>query len=342
MNDKDFLDGIYKKYNNQETLNDKFYRQKLNKRNHVPLYIVAVCIFAIAITSSIGFADNYLNFFNKSGTATVKINEIEMAIKDNYIQNVDMEYCKSKKIGVKVDSISMDNTRLYIVLDFKFDKSLQENFDDLIIQDMLITDDNDDLIFCNKFKIYENYCNDNNIDITQKTIFKTSFKTNLIEKTHNTAKYIYYFNTEDSFPESKKININFHKLKLLNYSTNFSNNKVINGNWKIELNLEDSFYNKKSTIYTSENIDDMNDIFLNINNITTTLVFNKNSDYNIEDVYIIDEDNKKYVMRNINISDSGKITINFDLINNINFNTLTLHIKTNNFEKDIILNRKQD
>ncbi len=345
MNNKEFLDGIYKKYNDPKTLDDKFYRKKINNKNHVPLYLVIICVFVIAISSSIGFADNYLNFFNKSGTATVKTNEMEMAIKDNYIQNVDMKYCKSSKVGVKVDSISMDSNKLYIVFNFKFDKSLQDNFDDLIIPNMLITNDNYDLIFSNDVSLYHNFCKENNIDFNKKAIYKIDFKSNLIEKTHDTAKFIYYFNTENSFSKSKEIHIKFNNITLVNYSIKYSNNKennLISGNWNISLNLEDSFYNSKSIIYSTNDINDnIEEVYLNLNSITSTLIFNKKNDFSIEEIYIKDKNNKKYNMQDINISDTGKVIVNLGVIKDINSDSLTLHIKTNTFEKDILLN-KQD
>ena len=58
MNNKEFLDGIYKKYDDPNTVNDKFYRQKIDKKNHVPLYLVIICAFVIAISSSIATCDS--------------------------------------------------------------------------------------------------------------------------------------------------------------------------------------------------------------------------------------------------------------------------------------------
>ncbi len=343
MNNKDFIDAIYKKYNDSETINDKFYKQKIGQKNHVPVYLIIACVCIIAISSSISFADNYLNFFKKSGTATVENNEIEMAIKDNYIQNVDMNYCKSKKVGVKVDSISMDSNRLYIVLNFQFDKSLQDNFDNFLFQDILITDDNNNLIFSFDNKIYQDFCKKHNIDITQKKIYKTSFSYNIIHKSKKNATYIYYFNTDDIFPKSKKLCIFFNSLILLSGSEDHSNlaaNKVINGKWNLELNIKDSFYNRKSTLYTNKLDENLGEINLSINNITSTLVFNNSTNFQIEDIYIKDEKNNKYNMQNFYALKKDKITSDFDLPQDIKDSSLILHIKTNIFEKDIILKKE--
>ena len=253
MNNKEFLDNIYKKYNDPETLKDKFYSQKLYKKNHTILYIVIIFCVAILFSSSIGFADNYFNFFSKSGTGTVIKNEMDKALNENYIKNVNMKYCKSNGVSVKVDSISMDSSKLYILLDFKFDKKIKDSFDNILIEDMIITDENNNLIYSYNEKTYEEYYNDSDDDNklnknlnNNNNIISSNYTNKLLEKTRNNSKYIYFFESDNKFPKSKKLTINFNTINLINlYLNNSESNKIntINGNWKMDLKLEDSFYN---------------------------------------------------------------------------------------------------
>ena len=59
MNNKDFLDNIYKKYDNVDT-SDKFYRTNVNNKKP-KLQYTFIFLFLIVIASSILYGDNIID-----------------------------------------------------------------------------------------------------------------------------------------------------------------------------------------------------------------------------------------------------------------------------------------
>ena len=345
MNNKEFLDSVYRKYNDKNILSDKFFQQNVlnnNNNNKVISYLIIICT-VLFLSSSIIFADNFIVFTSKNSIGKVIDNGLNTALNNNYIQNVDMRYSKSNGINVKVNSISMDNSNIYILFEFVFNKKMTNNFDDLLIKDLIITDENNNIILCDDNQTIQKFYKENNINNKSKP-YTSKYSNQILEKTNTKVKYLYILNSNKEYPKSKQLNINFKTIYFIENNIKVSNlNELRNkkGNWNIKLNLSESFYNRVPIKYIADNSQYINNLTLLVNDTDSSLSFEKNSEFNLKELYIYDSQNKIYIISesikdNIN-SSTFKINLDLTKYNLSEKNNLTLHIKTDKFEENIAL-----
>ena len=240
MNNKDFLDNIYKKYDNVDT-SDKFYRTNVNNKKP-KLQYTFIFLFLIVIASSILYGDNF--FFNFSSNTEGNVNKNSSTFIEDYnIPSVDMDYKYCKGVGVKISNLYMDENNIYIIFDLKLKKSLLENIHSVEIKDMIITDENSNIIFCRDYETYKNFYNSNNLysknlDFNLNNTLTLKFDTKFIEKNENHIKYLYIFTPTDKYPISKDLYINFNNINL-HTKTFHTNSNIIpkEGSWKFKINL---------------------------------------------------------------------------------------------------------
>lgn len=119
------------------------------KKNKVNIMIKRgiglVACFAI-VFSGIVYAKDieiYLKkIFNNSTEA------IDKAVENGYVQQENMDYTYDKDIGIKVDSLILDDLNLDISFNFETKK---ENIKSIRFKDFIITNDNDKVVFSNEF-----------------------------------------------------------------------------------------------------------------------------------------------------------------------------------------------
>lgn len=315
---------IYNYYSNirvPEKINNiskKMPTTSIYRKNKIIWKISTVCaIFLMICTVTFG-KDLYLYILN----SFAKTHEgIITAINNDYYADINMEYINSDKTQLKVDYILMDDFNLVLAFNIKSD--INTNIDKLKFNDMIITDENNNLIFCDDIDTYEKYCKKTNKEIT--TIPKSSFSDNgygieTIEKNKNEIKILYKLYSSQ-FPTSKELNIEIHTIELITDKGNVQKS----GTWKIHIDLPKEFYDREYSYYHVK--DKANQQFdINIENVvvsnTQTIVkYNgktKGYDKSIEgieekfnnllndegtifdEIWIEDENGKKFKMSAIN------------------------------------------
>ena len=118
-------------------------------------FIISISLVVCAYTINESYkAKSSIGYVNKS---------LENAVEGGYIQNIDMNYAYSNKIGAKIDYIVMSDYNLNILFDFDISqaKDMKHAAD---IQDLLIYDENNDIIFCYNQKAYKEFCKKNKLE----------------------------------------------------------------------------------------------------------------------------------------------------------------------------------
>ena len=223
-----------------------------NKHNilSIIIKIVSTIIAFITITVGVVFAKDIYNWiyeiFNPMTTSKGIINMAE----NGYIQNVEMEYIESNGNSIKIENILMDDYNLDIVFNLKT-KNKVESVYDIGISDLIITDENKNLIFCDYSNVdgYEKYCQENNIKYSSKNMNNNysneGYSIEILETQENNVKFIYKMYSSQ-YPKSKKMILQFKKI---NYKSNNESQSEIEGDWNIEIELLEKLYNRETIEY---------------------------------------------------------------------------------------------
>ena len=232
-------------------------KERLKSKGIIPKNLVIVfAILLIAISSFVIAKEIFKHFFLDSS------NGVEEALNDGYVENYELQNNSySNGISVDVESVLMDDYNLAIVFCLKFDNieyvknAYYCNFDNL-----LIMDENNNLIvtkfegkikdskLLNFFDINNNYPGISNGN--ESVHIKSKDDDEIV---------LTYITNSSEFPKSHKLKIITDEISL-HYSEDNLGEKIdtINGDWNIEVDLPEEFYNRRTEVYTLESSNDKN------------------------------------------------------------------------------------
>lgn len=232
-------------------------KERLKSKGIIPKNLVIVfAILLIAISSFVIAKEIIKHFFLDSSDG------VENALNNGYIENYEMkENNYSNGISIEVESVLMDDYNLAIVFCLKFDNieyvknAYYCNFDNL-----LIMDENNNLIvtkFEGKIKDSKllNFFDINN---NYPGISNGNESVHIKSKDDDEIVLTYVTNSSE-FPKSHKLKIITDEISL-HYSEDNLGEKIdtINGDWNIEVDLPEEFYNRRTEVYTLESSNDKN------------------------------------------------------------------------------------
>ena len=242
------------------SIKNALYTDKINKFNIIEIIrkIIITIITLLTVGGGIVFAkeigqflDNIFN--NRKG--------ISSAIDNGYISNTNMKYVESNKLGIKVENILMDDYNFNIK--FNINLSQQDiNIDeinDMDISKMIIYDENNNVLYCNNEEIFDSWSNKNKIDFKIDNFSEKNINSGLNyyinEKIleNNQLNLVYNLSAYNSvYPKSKKIYLDIEKIVF-----NTNNKKICaDGNWNIELDVPEQFYNREAILYKQKETND--------------------------------------------------------------------------------------
>lgn len=216
---------------------------------------IMTLIAGLIVTASVVFAKDISNWiYNIFNPDTTSKGIIKMA-QTGYLQEVGMEYLESNGNSIKIENIIMDDYNLSIVFNVKTKDKIESAYN-IAIPDLIISDENKNLIFCDYENItgYEKYCEENGIQYSKMNMKNNKtdggYGTEIIEKTENNIKFLYKMYSSN-YPKSKQLRV---KLGTINLNSmpdgNEKNNKEIIGNWDIQIDLLREFYEREVITYT--------------------------------------------------------------------------------------------
>lgn len=261
---------------------------------------ITVCSFLILI-SGIVYATDIKEFVSKY---FYNFNEgVDTAIENGYFDEPEMNYTNSENIDVtvngektnpsdvslKVKDMVMDDHNLVFTIMIKLDKKINiSNIMKIKMDKMLITDENNKIIFCGPNKnIFDEYCKENNLNYEYLKFNDNymcsswGYVINNKNKEENIIEVICNFNNSDmTYPKSKKLNIQLFEILMSENENVYAENKEeeikLDGNWNIQVDVNDIFYNRKVTNYKVKNCNynDINVTEAILNDTCFSLKFN--------------------------------------------------------------------
>lgn len=260
-NDKNFENNIRKifteeikvPYHTKNTIRKTLRQQKEknnNKKKKINIIrsLATACACCILVTGVV-FAKDITNiiknfFVNNEG--------MDNAIENGYIDNPNMEYINSNGTEIKINSVLMDDYNLSLEIGIKGD-FIKENISELSFPDMIITDESKNILYCEDKDTFEKYVKDNNLDYKWKdnNNHYINSGSNWYIKSINgdTIDLIYNLFTDNQYPKSKKLFINLNKILCSENEKNI----MIEGNWNLEYDVPEKFYNREEIIYNVKN-----------------------------------------------------------------------------------------
>lgn len=246
-------------------------KEKRNKRNiyfEKGIKLVTVSCVCVVVTTSIVFAKDISSWFK--GRFNNKSEGIDIAIDNGYILEPNMEYIKCNDTEVKIDNLIMDNLNLSFTMNLKLNAEIEVNeITKISLPDMLIIDNYDKILYCQDKDTFDKYCQDNRIDLKYKEFNENNINSgsnwfikgrNLQDNTIDIVYNLY----ANEFPKSRKLNFVFKNIKIEVDNCK----KIIEGDWKLNLEIPEEFYNREALVYKVKKCSDPGI------NITEALVYN--------------------------------------------------------------------
>lgn len=207
----------------------------INKKNNFEIKksIGIVACFVIMISGIVYAKDieNYFkNIFNNSTEA------IDKAVENGYVQQEEMDYTYDKDIGIKVDSLVLDNLNLAISFNFETKK---EDIKSIRLKEFNITNDNNKVVYQSEIKHVEN--------AEELPLYKTVTWNNISEKISDTT-----FTDSILFglrPEKEDFKELYFDVKNLQLTYMDDSREIIDGNWKFNVTINDEMINSSTIIY---------------------------------------------------------------------------------------------
>ena len=142
-----------------------------------------------------------------------------------------MYYNIQNDLGIKLDSIFIDNSNIGIVFNYKIPSNLK-SIDNIAIKDIVIKDEKNNIIF---------------EDGNEKSL-STGYAEEFASENSIVKQAILLNNLNHTYPKSNNIYISF---STVNIFRNQKNIKTITGNWNFDINVTDKFINRETIEYTA-------------------------------------------------------------------------------------------
>lgn len=235
------------------------------------------CACVVLVTSFVYAKDisKWINYFFDNSKS------IDTAIENGYIEEPDMEYISSNGTDTRVENFLMDDYNLSFTLDIKFGDNVSvSEILDVTIPDILVTDEENRILYCEDKTMFTNFCEENNVNYEynkfNERYIDSGINNFIRNKDESTNSVEVICNLQGSqYPKSKKINIKFTQIGVFKQSRDENNKKIMLGNWNLPLDVPEKFYNREEIVYTIKSCN-YNDIYIDefsVRNTGTTFAF---------------------------------------------------------------------
>ena len=204
----------------------------------IVIYIISLALISSGVVFAKDIEKAIKGIFNNSSPA------IEEAVNNGYVQNEYSDYCYDNNIGIKVDSLVLDELNLNISFEFK----TEDNIKSVRFKDFVITNDNGKTIYQTEIKNYEN--------IEDVPVYKTiKWMNSPVKISDGLFSDSILIGLKDDIEKFNELNI---EVKSVNITDKDDNIKQVDGNWNINVKINDDMRKtlKKDFILkeTNENV----------------------------------------------------------------------------------------
>ena len=303
-------------YKIKNTLDDIKTKKKSN------LNILKVCIYtvccSIILLTGVVFAKDIENYIKKLFVNST--DAIDLAVENDYVQEIDTSYTYDKNVGIKVDRLILDD--LYLDISFNI-KVNDEEIKTIRFKDFEIKNDNEQIVYQSKIKKAETF--------DKLPIYNTVTWINQPIKINDTefADSI-LLGLKQEIEEFEKLYISVKSVKVTYID---DEEEIINGNWNFCTEISDEM---RDSINYKYSLKENNEFVENcIGTLSTTgMIIEltvkspiKFEDFNMDvaEEFYINNNGKQYLPEYIDFSTIGdnKLTFHF---NNIGIFTENIEI----------------
>ncbi len=180
---------------------------------------IAACVLimsgGIVYASITGIWQNIFNINDIGNNMTVQ----------EHIQNVDMKYATSSGVGIKANSIILDDSRFEVVYEIKLPEELPE-CDWINFANLTVLDENGNVLYGEVDGTLST-----NESIAVEKIDDTTFQTSIKAE-----------NVNGTYPKNKKLHFTLSQIHCLNsvdrVGNGFRQVAIYDGNWQFEIDME--------------------------------------------------------------------------------------------------------
>lgn len=226
------------------------------------LLILIFCVSTVFGKEIFAFINSIMKKYSNTG--------IQEAIDNGYIQYSNKDKTKENGIVVSIKEILMDDYNLSILFDL-YSPSINNTskYDKIILSNLLIEDEENNVIIANLegTEKYKEFYKEKNITNMNKNIsYADSINGKVLTNYDKNIEYMLIASSEN-FPKSKKLSISFDKII---YISNKSNEeKIVEGDWKLTIDLSDKIYNRETLVYNVKSCSKQ-DIIVTMANVSNT------------------------------------------------------------------------
>lgn len=264
INNYDEIDNIlfdyFKEHQNvpqtiQQTIDNTLLVKNKNSNLviNIKKFIISI-IGLLTLTGGVVFAkdiSNFIQYFfghNKG---------MDTAIQNGYIDTPSSDYVESNGTKVKINRFLMDDYNLNLDFSIKLGNTVnQNNILSMNFPDMIITDENNNILFCQDRNVFNNYCNQYNLNLawgnTNDSYINSGSNYYIKSNEKNEINFIYNIYAEN-FPKSRKIHIKFNEIIISENETLEQNNITLRGDWNLEIDVPNTFNKSEEINYKVKN-----------------------------------------------------------------------------------------
>lgn len=214
-------------------------KEEFSMPNNKILKTVASLVLVLGITCGAVYAGYKItSYFKIKGIDDAGI---QTALKNNYVQNIEMNYIEKEQVKFKVDYLMMDDINFDLVFNFVTQDEV-DNYEKIAVTNLQITDENNNQI----------YIDSEEQDIWTKNISLSSAMWTTIEKQGHTLRQVLHL-CSNNFPKSKKIYVSFDSVILYNVNNGNPITITYEDNYKLEFDVSEQLVNRKSVEYETDN-----------------------------------------------------------------------------------------
>ncbi len=272
MNKKhDEIDNLFFEYfeNNTDTPNiiidgikTALYTEKSNYAiTSLIKKIIITILSIIGLCGGIAIAGDYI--FKTFGLGK----GIDTAAKNGYILQQDIS--AEKKVDetdteITIKEFLMDDQNLSTKFSFKFNSNSLEssNIKNIELKDLIITDENNVILYCGNEKALNEFCQNNNVQYKfekfNDNYFNCGLNSFLAPSSEENIIILNYNIYSNNYPKSKKLKYKFQEIEITENEEQNSNKKILEGNWEFNIDVPEKMYNRQKIAYKVLNCSDEN------------------------------------------------------------------------------------
>lgn len=244
---------------------------KIQKLRRVPITICSLILLTTSIVYATEIKDFVIKYFYNHDTG------IDTAIENGYIDVIEENDKISNNVELSINNMSSEayNTEIGIKnmlmddynLNFTFSIDISKDIDiteidDIQLYGVLITDENNNILYSRGKDLFDEYCLNNNLNYSYHEYNEHHMGASLTggitkkDTVSNSIDFSYSLinNRQYAYPKSENLNIIVQEIRMIDKDVFPAEEKyILKGNWNLYISVNEKFSNRESINYVVKN-----------------------------------------------------------------------------------------